>query len=238
MTFEEIRRLDAGLKTGAAFAGIRVPAFDEVLDYARGKIGIYVDVKATSAKDLVQHIVEHGMADGVVIYSGGLSKEIRQLNPRLKIMPEARSAGFARKLVDELHPEVIAFDASGFKPETIAVAKKGNALVYVDRLGTADTPAAWQEAIDLGADGIQSDRPEELVTFLRAGVTASAEDRMPVIRPRWRARSGSRPTPRGCRTRCTPTPRILNTEKRAAPVVPHGHLRAPRPAWRPQATAR
>src|SRR5260370_32204646 len=38
MTFEEIRRLDVG--------GNKVPTFDEVLDWARGKIGIYVEVKA------------------------------------------------------------------------------------------------------------------------------------------------------------------------------------------------
>jgi glycerophosphoryl diester phosphodiesterase len=152
---------------GPGFEGVRVPAFDEVLDYARGKIGIYVDVKAVSAKDLVRHIVDHGMTDRVVIYSGRISKEVRELNPRLKIMPESRSAEFAQKLVDELHSEVLALDAAGFKPEVIAVVKKGNALIYVDRLGPSDNPAAWQEAIDLGADGIQSGHPEALVKFLR-----------------------------------------------------------------------
>jgi glycerophosphoryl diester phosphodiesterase len=160
MTFDAVRSLDAG-------GGAKVPTFDEVLDYARGRIGVYVDVKQVSATDLVEHIVGHGMTDHVVIYSGGISKAVQDLDPRLKIMPEAGQVESAQRLVDSLHPKVLAFSAGDFKPEVIAVAKKGNALVYVDRLGAADTADTWQEAIDWGADGIQTDHPEELVRYLR-----------------------------------------------------------------------
>jgi hypothetical protein len=38
MSFEEIRKLDAGIKSGEQFAGTQVPTFDEVLEFARGKI--------------------------------------------------------------------------------------------------------------------------------------------------------------------------------------------------------
>ena len=85
--------------------GTKIPAFDEVLDYARGKIDIYVDVKQVTAKELVDHIVGHGMADHVVIYSGRISKDVRQLNPVLKIMPEAVSVELAQRTIAELHPE-------------------------------------------------------------------------------------------------------------------------------------
>lgn len=168
MSFDEIRALDAGVRKGSTFAGTKVPTFDEALEFARGKINVYVDVKQVSARELVDHIVSHGMDEHVVIYSGRISKGIQELNPVLRIMPEARDAEFAQKLVDSLHPKVLAFDAGDFKPEVIAVAKKAGALVFVDRLGAADTAAAWQEAIDQGADGIQTDHPEELVEYLRA----------------------------------------------------------------------
>src|ERR1044071_6548268 len=39
MTFDEIRKLDAGAKVGGAFRGTMVPTFDEVLEFAHGKIG-------------------------------------------------------------------------------------------------------------------------------------------------------------------------------------------------------
>ena len=167
MTFEEIRALDAGSKMGPEFKGTKVPTFDEVLDYARGKINIYVDVKQVAAQELVQHIHDHGMSDHVVIYSGRISKAVQDLDANLKIMPEAGNPNFAQTLVDQLHPKVLAFDANDFKPDTIAVAKEAKALIYVDRLGPADTPSVWQEAIDAGADGIQTDHPEGLVQYLR-----------------------------------------------------------------------
>ena len=172
MTFDEVRALDAGIKLGPEFKGTRVPTFDEVLDYARGKINVYVDVKQVTAKDLVEHIVDHGMADNVVIYSGRISKDIQHINPKLKIMPESVNVDLVQRIISELHPKVIAFGASDWKPEIIKLAKDSGAELYVDRQGSdrsgpTDNPAGWQSAIDAGADGIQTDRPGELVLYLR-----------------------------------------------------------------------
>ena len=168
MTFEQIEALDTGIKTGPEFAGTRIPTFDQALDLARGKIGVYVDVKNASAQDLVSHIDGHGMTDHVVIYCGlRLAKQIQELNPRLKVMPESNSVEHSKLLIEQLHPKVIAFGAGDFKPEIIAVVKEGHAEIYVDRMGTTDAPEGWQSAIDAGADGIQSDRPGPLVEYLR-----------------------------------------------------------------------
>jgi glycerophosphoryl diester phosphodiesterase len=169
MSFEQVEMLDAGIKKGPQFAGTKVPTFDQALDLARGKIGIYVDVKNASAQDLVTHIDGHGMTDHVVIYCRpNLCKQIEDLNPKLKVMPESNSVEHSKMLIDLLHPKVIAFGAGDFKPEVIAVVKQANAGVYVDRMGATDAPEGWQSAIDAGADGIQTDRPGPLVEYLRA----------------------------------------------------------------------
>jgi glycerophosphoryl diester phosphodiesterase len=168
MTFDEVRALDAGIKSGPEFAGTKIPTFDEALDLARGKIGIYVDSKQVSAKDLVTHIEEHGMSDHVVIYAGlGLCQGVQRLNPKLKVMPEAGSVGNAKHLIEVLHPQVLAFGAGDFRPDIIRVVKEAKVQIYVDRLGPADNTASWQSAIDAGADGIQTDHPAELAKYLR-----------------------------------------------------------------------
>lgn len=168
MTFEEIRKLDAGIKFGAEFAGTEVPTFEEVMEFARGKIGVYIDSKQISAKDLVETVVKYGMEDQVVVYGGlELHRGVQKLNPRIRIMPESESVEIAARIAEELHPRVFAFDAHDFKDDVIAVARKANAGIYVDRLGIADSPASWQDAVERGATGIQSDHPAELVKFLR-----------------------------------------------------------------------
>ncbi len=169
MTFDQLEALDAGIKKGPEFAGTRIPTFDQVLDLARGKIGIYVDIKNATAQDLVTHIEAHGMTDHVVMYCRpDLCKKIQELNPHFKVMPESATVEHTRMLVDLLHPQVIAFGQGDFKPEIIAVAKEAKADVYVDVMGKTDAPEGWQAAIDAGANGLQTDRPGPLVEWLRA----------------------------------------------------------------------
>ena len=109
------------------------------------------------------------MGSRVVIYGGvGYLKEIAAKRPAWKVMPEAESAKRIQTLLDAMPLRVVAFDAKDFTDEAIALAKKAGADVFVDRLWTADNPQAWQDAVDRGATGIQTDHPAELVAFLKA----------------------------------------------------------------------
>ncbi len=169
LTFEQIRRLDAGVKSGTKFAGTKVPTFDEVLEFARGKIGIYVDTKRASAVAIVAAIERYQMTDHCVIYgSYDFLKEVAALRPKAKVTPESVSVAMVTRIVEELKPPVIAFVARDFTDEIIAIARRSKADIYVDRFEPFDNPAGWQDAIERGATGIQSDRPAELVQYFRS----------------------------------------------------------------------
>jgi len=169
MTFDQIRALDAGSKFGRQFAGTAIPTFEEALNLAHGKIDVYVDCKDLAPVDLVAALEKAGMLDKVVIYGGaGFLKGVLALRPSLKVMPEADNAATLERLITNLNLHVAAFDAGDFKNDVIAIAKQAHVDIYVDRLGLADNVAAWQDAIDRGAAGIQTDRPAELVRYLRA----------------------------------------------------------------------
>jgi glycerophosphoryl diester phosphodiesterase len=168
-TFDEIRALDAGAKFSPAFAGTKVPTLDEAFDLAHGKINVYVDTKYADPQQLVDTIVHHDMQDHVVIYGNPFFLyEVRKIRPTLKIMPEALSPDICKLFVRAMQPQVLAFDVNDFKEPVINCAKEGNAQIYVDRLGDADNPETWQKAIDQGADGIQTNLPGELATYLRS----------------------------------------------------------------------
>jgi glycerophosphoryl diester phosphodiesterase len=173
MTFEQIRALDAGAKFNPRFAGTKVPSFEEALALAHGKIGVYVDSKDIAPADLVAALTQADMLNHavspVVIYGGaGFLKNVQALIPSLKVMPEAYGAATLEKLLADLKPRVVAFDAGDFKDDAIAAAKHAGVDIYVDRLGFADNVAAWQDAVDRGAAGIQTDRPAELVEYLQS----------------------------------------------------------------------
>jgi len=169
MTFDEIRKLEVGLKMGPQFSGTRVPTFDEALAFAHGKIGVYVDSKRISATDVVSALERHDMQDRVVIYGGAkYLKEVSGLRPKMRVMPEAVNAATLQSLLDLLPLKVAAFGAGDFNDETIAVARQAKLDIYVDRLGSADNESSWQDAVDRGATGIQTDHPAELVAYLKA----------------------------------------------------------------------
>jgi glycerophosphoryl diester phosphodiesterase len=167
-TFAEIRTLDAGAKFSPEFAGTKVPTLDEAFDLAHGKINVYVDTKYAEPQQLVDTIVKHDMQDHVVIYGNPFFLyEVKKIRPTLRVMPEAISPDICKFMVRAMQPQVLAFDANDFKDPVIAVAKEASAKIFVDRLGDADNPETWQKAIDLGAAGIQTNRPGDLAQWLK-----------------------------------------------------------------------
>jgi glycerophosphoryl diester phosphodiesterase len=169
MTFAQIERLDAGIKTAPEFAGTRIPTFEEVLKLAHGRIGVYLDLKNATAQAIVDAIQHADMVQQIVIYRSAipLLKEIQTIDPRLKVMPESKTVDNVKTAIESLHPKVIAFGASDFFEEIIKLTRASGAAIYVDRMGKTDAPEGWQSAIDAGADGIQTDLPGSLVEYLR-----------------------------------------------------------------------
>jgi glycerophosphoryl diester phosphodiesterase len=160
MTLEQIRALSV--------KGEQVPTFEEALKFAHGKIGVYVDSKSIRAADVVSLLEHSDMSDRAVIYGGlGYLKEVSTLRPKLKVMPEAGNVDRLRGILSELSLKVVAFDKNDFLDPVIALARNAKADVYVDRLGDADNPTAWLDAVKRGATGIQTDHPAELVAFLK-----------------------------------------------------------------------
>jgi glycerophosphoryl diester phosphodiesterase len=169
LTFDQIRSLDAGSKFSQSFAGTKVPTLDEAFDLAHGKIKVYVDTKYADPQQLIDTIVRHDMQDHVVIYGNPFFLyEVHKIRPSLKVMPETISPDICKFLVRAMQPQVMAYDANDFKEPVIGCAQQANAKIYVDRLGPQDNPEEWQKAIDQGADGIQTNLPGELATYLRA----------------------------------------------------------------------
>jgi glycerophosphoryl diester phosphodiesterase len=161
MTFDNLRQLDV--------AGARIPTFDEALTFAKGKICVYIDSKQISAEDAVAAVKRHDMEDHVVVYGNpAYLKQVGALSSKMKLMPEAKNPEILRTLIDTLSLKVAAFDANDFNDPTIRIAREAKVDIYVDRLGAADNPAGWQDAVDRGAAGIQTDHPAELVQYLKS----------------------------------------------------------------------
>ena len=148
--------------------GDAVPTFEEALEAARGKIGVYVDWKEASPDAIYQALSAHGMLGNVVVYGDqGELHRLQKLAPDVRVMPEADNSSSLKRDERLLKPKVIAFGQDDFKPALIHQTQAMKADIYVDRLDEHDSAQSWQDAIDQGANGIQTNHPAELLHFLR-----------------------------------------------------------------------
>jgi glycerophosphoryl diester phosphodiesterase len=169
MTFDEIRRLDLGAGYGPEWKGSRVPSFEEILQLCKGKIGIYLDLKAASVPELVKLIKGYGMEGNIVWYIPAFrTKEISQLAeicPACNVMPDAGKEDNLNDVLSRFKPNVIATDMGSLTEGYVTKAHSGSSLVFCDEdKGTKDE---WAKMIGWKTDGIQTDDPEGLILFLK-----------------------------------------------------------------------
>ncbi|GEM_PF-3051774 len=145
-----------------------LPAFDEVLMLAKGRIRIYLDVKQAMPAAIIGAVERHGMREEILTYGSlQLLHDLQQLRPGWPCMPEASSPEVLRETLKSLKPRVIACSDWDFKPEQIQLAREAGCGIFVDMQGKTDYPEFWRAAIEAGATGLQTDRPTPLLAWLR-----------------------------------------------------------------------
>lgn len=124
-------------------------------------IGLYIDFKSGRAPQLAQLLEGR---DKTLVWANDL-QQLAAL-PGANVMPQAIDEASLHAVLTRFSPTHIAFDDHDFTPALVAVAKAAGAKVFVDRLRESDNPWKWEEAQQWGADGIQTDRPRELLQWL------------------------------------------------------------------------
>lgn len=163
LTFDEVRALDVGSRVGPEWKGAKIPAFEEILDLCKGKVGIYLDLKSAPIEKLIPMIRERGMEHDIVWYIGGsqvplLHKEC----PECVEMPDPGVETLLPALLASVKPRVVAGTWDSFTKGFAEKCHAAGAIVIVDDGG----PDSWGPLLERGADGIQTDRPGDLIKFL------------------------------------------------------------------------
>lgn len=168
-TFADLRTLDAGAHFAPKFAGTPIPSLDEVLDLARNKLLLNIELKALEAPtvnlgvDVVACVRAHDMADQVVISSFNplALRRAKKAGPEIECAlltaPDLPSWMRARlthwfSRMDSIHPEHPMVDAA-----YMAWARSRKLPV---RPWTVNEAADMRRLIALGVDAIITDVPD------------------------------------------------------------------------------
>jgi glycerophosphoryl diester phosphodiesterase len=170
MNLDELRSLDIGIKTGPERKGTKIPTFEEILELCKGKTGIYLDLKAAPVTQLVDIIKKYGMEKDIIWYiSSSDTKDIDELRtscPDCLLMPDPGAEENIKTVASKFHPCILATDMDKLGEKFVNTAHLYNTMVISDE--KAGTENEWRQMLEWKTDGIQTDNPEELISFLKS----------------------------------------------------------------------
>lgn len=164
----EIKRLDAGAWKSPQFKGERVPSLTEVLDLARGRVGVAVEIKnlpllyegiERAVLDAVEAV---GMLSDVVViaFDHRCLRRLRELSPVILtgVLEASRPVDVLGLLADA-GAEVFCPHWAAIEPETARELHDAGKLIGV---WTVDDPVAlaWTQA--LPANAVYTNKPRTI----------------------------------------------------------------------------
>jgi glycerophosphoryl diester phosphodiesterase len=164
MTLEQLKQLDIGSRINPQWNNERIPAFEEILDLCKGRVGIYLDLKDASVDKLVYVVKKWDMAGQVLWYADFDELErVAELCPECILMPDPGPEENLPKVIERFQPSVIAAVWRYYSLSFAAKCHQAGAIVIVDE----STPTCWEDALEWDSDGIQTDHPAQLITLLK-----------------------------------------------------------------------
>jgi len=164
LTLAEILKLEV---KGSGDEIIRVPRIEGALRLMKGRIDADLDFKKGDLMKLIKAVRNAGMEDHVTMHaSWERCARLVDLEPRIRIRPTVEHSKQVRDLISRLRPAMVNFDWHSVTEASVRSAHLGGCLAFVNCLGSTDTDFYVREAIRIGADYIQSDRPDRVLEIL------------------------------------------------------------------------
>jgi glycerophosphoryl diester phosphodiesterase len=168
LTLAQIQAIDIGQRRGAAHAGERVPTLAEVIDYARGKFRINIELKynvpdkglAPAVIALVQRME---FLDDIVITSldHAALRQVESIRPDIDT---GLIVTAAVGNVTKTDTDFVSLNAARATASLVDQARAAGKQVHV---WTVNTPEAMLRMIERDVDNIITDDPATLVRVMR-----------------------------------------------------------------------
>lgn len=165
LTLEQLRELDAGSWFAPAFAGTKIPTFEEVLTYvANGGTDVVIEYKGDWNVEDTQLTVDMIEAAGVENKIFAQSFSTTSVANFAAVAPDLPvgylTGGIDNAIIDTAKQiGADAINPSSATAESVALAHEADMGVFV---WTQNSPDAWASLTAMGVDGIITDRPDAL----------------------------------------------------------------------------
>ncbi|MEQ8524516.1 glycerophosphodiester phosphodiesterase family protein [Gracilimonas sp.] len=173
-SLEELRKLDAGLWFGEEHAGEQIPTLEEVLEFAKGKIALNIEIKTEAVADepsggieekALNLVKKHGMEAHVLFSSFDYRaiSHLKQLDVDISaalLYEKSQSAGrIPSELIENYEADAFNCSRRQFSKRWAEDTQRHNIPVFIY---TVNNKRHMEKVIKRGASGIFSDKPDLL----------------------------------------------------------------------------
>lgn len=147
----------------------RIPEFREVLRLCKNRIYIYLDFKNADVAETWKQIQAEGMEKQIVVYLNKVPdyKKWRSVAPQMPLMTslfdEVKNKDQLRYFLGQVKIEALD---NIYDKEMVQAAQSEGVSVWLDVQSPSEGPEVWNNALQKGVNGIQTDQPEMLVKYL------------------------------------------------------------------------
>lgn len=150
LTAAEVAALDAGAWFDPAFAQTRVPRLDQTLSHAKGKGGLYVEIKAADPTAVVTMVRDHGLLQDCFFWSGDPALLSRLHKLDVPVMIRRTDSADVTGAIAQVAPAVMEFEPREITAADLAACRANGVRVMAFYDG--DDPAVFDQAIAAGID--------------------------------------------------------------------------------------
>ncbi|MGI9245974.1 MAG: glycerophosphodiester phosphodiesterase [Steroidobacteraceae bacterium] len=168
LALAEITAVDIGARTGPQHAGELVPSLEQVIDFARGKLRINIELKynvpdPALAPAVVDLLRRQQFTDQVVITSldHAALQQVRQ------IAPELRTGLIVTAAVGDVVGTDTDFVSLNMARADASLVQRARAAGKQVHVWTVNTPEAMMRMIERGVDNMITDDPATAVRLVR-----------------------------------------------------------------------
>jgi glycerophosphoryl diester phosphodiesterase len=211
LTLEQVRQADAGAWVAPSFAGERVPTLQEVLELARHRALVLIEIKADHISERVLQVITSMRADDQVVVQSFNADTIRgfhALDPGIPTallmgrLPRTPARLRARRMVRqllELGTSTVSLWHGALGPALLEELRKRTMTVWV---WTVDEEMVLRDMVSMGVHGIITNYPNRLNAVIGdlqddGRIHAPAGRRQRALRTRWARRRRLRQLRRG-----------------------------------------
>lgn len=152
----------------------RIPTFEQILQICKDKIYLYIDLKDASAASVTSLLLKYGMEKQVLVYINSEKqyndwRQVSPLTPLMISLPAGIKDG--EGLIEFLKikkPDLLDGDWKEYTSEMIRMSDSLRIPAWPDIQSKEEGPAVWQQAIERGFKGLQTDHPAQLIQYLQS----------------------------------------------------------------------